>query len=344
MTTNTKTSNRLTSAGIVFDASCGISEEEQREIFAQINQIAEKNRLSLAAVADTGKAQGKKKKLFKAKKSGGLFPAVVNIAAIAVLAGGFIALYAFQGRTDAEVREGAKLYNAAERALIEEIISSDSARGELDRLSREQSQAATVEAQMAALFANISRAISENNLDEASRILRSMRDFLNTPAFLGLRSIQARKDLYTQAINSFETLVDELRRSQAALASGILSLDRSAEASFAQLQERAAQLERDLAERERTITVTERRVETLQTENATLQTNVNQVTQRANALQETVAARDTTVRNQTATINNRDACIQQIQQVIQGRVLADMSFNELNDSLARIQAALQTLN
>jgi len=65
--------------GVVFDAACGISEEEQREIFAQINAIAEKNRLSLAGGADTAAGvseKGKKKKAkrrFKAKKSGGLF-------------------------------------------------------------------------------------------------------------------------------------------------------------------------------------------------------------------------------------------------------------------------------
>jgi len=460
MTTNTTTSNK----GMVFDASCGISEEEQREIFAQINKIAEKNRLSLAASADSGK--GKKKKAFKAKKSGGFFPIVVNAAAIAVLAGGFLALHAFQGKTDAEVREGAKVYNTAERALIEEIrketssrleakeseisqIASqlenvdaelrdlhssaqeltaeqqaaedrlrtmreeylatlsnlhderslileearareaslqaqlesrtrelalvaeqsaaaiDIAQAELDRLSREQAQAASVEAQMGAFFATLTARINENRLDEAADIIATMRGFLSTPAFQGLRSIQARRELYSQAINSFDIMIDELRRTQAALATGVMSLDRSAEATFAQVQERATQLERDLADRdrrlremERNLTATttardtatqnvatlERRAETLQTQNATLTANVNRETQRANTLQETVAARDTTIRSQTATISNRDACIQQIQQVLQGKVLADMSFNELNDSLTRIQTALQTLN
>jgi len=465
MTTKTATSSRpnstLSSAGMVFDANCGIPVEEQREIFAQINRIAEKNRLSLAASTDASPEAGKgaKKKAFKAKKSGSLFPIVVNAAAVAVLAGGFIALYALQGRTNAEVREGAKVYNTAERALIEEIRRETSSRleakeseisqiasqledvdaelrdlhssaqeltaeqraaedrlramreeysatlanlqderslileearareaslqaqlenrtrelalvaeqsaaaigmaqEELDRLSREQNQAASVEAQMGAFFATLTSRINENRLDEASEIIATMRGFVNTPAFLGLRSIQARRDLYVQAINSFDVMIDELRRTQNALATGVLSLDRSAEATFAQLQERATQLERDLAERDRrlremernlTATTTARdtaaqRVETLQTQNTTLQTNVTQATQRANTLQETVAARDTTIRNQTATINNRDACIQQIQQIIQGRVLADMSFNELSDSLTRIQTALQSLN
>jgi len=444
---------------IVFDPGCGIPEEEQREIFAQINNIAEKNRLSLSVAADGVAVKGKKKRRFKAKKSGGLFPVLVNAAAIAALAGGFFALYTFQGKTDAQVREGARVYNSAERALIEEIrketssrleakeneisqIASklegvdaelrnlhssnqeltveqqaaedqlramqeeyrallsglqnersrileearmreanlqaqlesrtrelalvaeqsaaaiDIAQGELDRLSREQAQAASVEAQMGALFANLNAMINENRLEEAVGIISSMRGFLNTPAFQGLRSIQARKELYAQAINSFDTMIDELRRNRAALATGIMSLDRSAEAMFAELQEKNAQLERDIAEKDRTLrdtsaasvntaqrlTALEGRVTTLQTENRTLQADVTRESGRANSLQDQLNTRDTTIRNQTATITNRNDCIEQIQQIIQGRSIADMTIGELSDSLSRIQNALQTLN
>ena len=441
---------------IVFDASCGISEDEQREILAQINSIAEKNRLSLAAAAESAGKKGKKKR-FKAKKSGGFFPVVVNIAAIAALAGGFWALSVFQGRTDAEVREGARVYNSAERALIEEIrketssrleakeneisliasklegvdaelrnlhssnqeltveqqaaedqlramqdeyrallsglqnersrileearmreaslqaqlesrtrelalvaeqsaVAIDIAQGELDRLSREQAQAASVEAQMGALFANLNAMINENRLEEAAGIISSMRGFLNTPAFQGLRSIQARRELYVQAINSFDTMIDELRRSQAALATGIMSLDRSAEAMFAELQEKNAQLEQSIAERDRRITETERtlradvaresgRATSLQAQIDTLRADVTRENGRANSLQEQLNTRDTTIRNQTATIANRNAFVEQIQGVFQGgKTFGEMSIDELRDSSTRIQAALQSLN
>jgi len=452
--------------GIVFDASCGISEEEQREIFAQINSIAEKNRLSLAASAAAATAdggippgKGKKKKLFKAKKSGGLFPLLVNVAAIAALAGGFFVLYAFQGKTNATVREGTKVYNSAERALIEEIrketssrleakeneislIASqlenvdaelrdlhssaqdltaeqraaedrlramreeyraalanlqdersvileearmreaslqaqlesrtrelalvaeqsaaaiDIARGELEQLSREQAQAASVEAQMGAFFATLTSRINENRLDEAAEIIVTMRGFLNTPAFMGLRSIQARRDLYLQSINSFDVMIEELRRTQAALATGVMSLDRSAEATLAQLQERNAQLERDLAERNRSVAEMERTLQASSTASAgaaqnvtvlerrveTLQADVARESGRANSLQEQVNTRDNTIRTQTATIANRNDCIEQIQNVIRGRSIADMTIGELSDSLSRIQNALQSLN
>jgi len=93
-------------------ASAKISEEEQREIFNQINGIAEKNRRSLST--DPTKS-------FKAKKNGGLFPVLTNVFAAVMLAGGFFALYAFQSEAEVQAREGTRIFNPAERALIEEI-------------------------------------------------------------------------------------------------------------------------------------------------------------------------------------------------------------------------------
>jgi hypothetical protein len=91
----------------------GIPEEEQREILAQIDEIAEMNRLAFSASADEER--------FKAKKSGRLLPALVNAFAALALAAGFAGLTAAQGAADARAREGARLFNGAERALISEI-------------------------------------------------------------------------------------------------------------------------------------------------------------------------------------------------------------------------------
>jgi len=100
------TSNSEDAFGIVFDAKSGISEEEQREILAKINNIAEKNRLSLS------EGEGKSKKTrFKAKKSGGRFPVIVNIIAFSALAAGLLILISMQGKTDARIRTGTKVYN-----------------------------------------------------------------------------------------------------------------------------------------------------------------------------------------------------------------------------------------
>jgi len=278
-------------SGIVFDSKSGISEEEQREILAKINNIAEKNRLSLS---EGGQDGGKNKdKGFKAKKSGGFFPIVVNIAAIAALAGGLVLLSSMQWKTDAEVRTGSKVYNSVERALIEEIRketrngAAANAVGELERLNREQYLSTAIEDQMGAFFANLNRQITDNNLEEAGSTIKSMRDFINTPAFQSLRSIQARKGLYTQAINSFETMIEETTKYQTALDG-----DNPNQNPFSDFQTRIAQLEHDLAEKNKTIEAlgsegsgASRRLNELQKANSSLQTEYRQLERTNNTLQ-----------------------------------------------------------
>jgi chromosome segregation ATPase len=451
---------------MVFDTGCGISEEEQREIFAQINAIAEKNRLSLAAGADGISEKGKKKKAkrgFKAKKSGGLFPVLVNIAAIAALAGGFFALYTLQGKTDAEVREGARVYNTAERALIDTIRKETSSRletkeneisvitsqledidaqlrelhssnkelsveqktaedqlkslqteyrsalasvqdersrileesrareaslqsqlesrtrelalvskqnaaivdlafNEMEQLSGEQNQTAIVEAQMGAFFANLNNKINENRLDEASEIVQSMRNFLNTPAFQGLRAIQARKEMYAQTINTFETLIEEMRRNQAALATGVMSLDRSAEKTLADLKEENDQLKKtmqmsssdtvkQLAEMKKKVDGLENDKKTLTASSAEKENQIkalNRETERLNGViqdrENTIAARNNTITVNDRTIANRNDVLGRIRSEIEGgKAVDDMSFNEIRESLAKIQNAMRGL-
>jgi hypothetical protein len=79
---------------IAMDVSCGISAEEQKEILAQINGIAEKNRRSLSAAADVSDEKG----IFKAKKSGSFFPILVNAAALALIIGGGGGAVRFSGQ------------------------------------------------------------------------------------------------------------------------------------------------------------------------------------------------------------------------------------------------------
>jgi len=276
---------------IVFDAKSGISEEEQREILAKINNIAEKNRLSISEGPE-----GKSKNLsFKAKKSGGVFPIAVNIAAVMALAGGLVLLSSMQGKTDAQARTGSKVYNSVERALIEEIrkeIRNDAA-DELERLNRDHYQSSAIEAQMGAFFANLNRQITDNRLDEAGGTIQSMREFINTPAFEALRSIQERKGLYTQAINSFDTMVEETKKYQAAL---------NSDASYSDMQARIARLEQDLSEKNKTVEALssqgsgasrrlnelEKANSSLQADNKRLTTDLDRQTRSAASLQQSV--------------------------------------------------------
>ena len=134
---------------IAIDAGAGISEEEQRQILTQINGIAEKNRESLSS----GTAGGREG--FRAKKSGGLFPVLVNAAAAIVLIGGFLLLAAFQSGADVQAREGTRVFNDAERALIEEIRrETGGLLAETDReIAQLLSMLAEVEAQLQGLIA-----------------------------------------------------------------------------------------------------------------------------------------------------------------------------------------------
>jgi uncharacterized coiled-coil protein SlyX len=365
------TTDSRDSSGIVFDSKSGISEEEQREILAKIDNIAEKNRLSLS------EGEGKNKKnRFKAKKSGGRFPIIVNIIAFTALAGGLAVLISTQGKTDARIRTGAKVYNSAERALIDEIrketqneaAASANAGVELDRLNREQSQAAAVEDQIGAFFANLNRQIADNRLDEAAATIRAMREFINTPSFEALRPIQARKGLYTQAIISFETMIEQTRKYQ----TGPDSVAGDQNNSGA-LQARITQLEQNLAEKDKTIDALssqgsgatrrlnelEKANNTLQAENKRLTTDLDRQTRSATKaendlktekaetarLNQAVITRDSTIARHETTIANRNDVITRIRSEVElDRDYDDIPPSEIKTRITRIQSALRSVN
>ena len=420
MTNETMTNSTMTDdEAMVFDADCGISEEEQREIFEHINGIAEKNRMAFSGAADG--LNRKKAWKFKAKKSGGFFPIMVNVVAIMALAGGFFALYVFQGKTDAEVREGARVYNSAERALIEEIRRETSSRleakeneislissqlegidaelrelysssqeftaeqhadedrlkamqeeyrsalafvqdersrileearareaslqaqlesrtrelaivseqsaaaigvaqAELERLSREQNQAASVEGQMGALFATLNDRIYENRLEDASGIIRSMRGFLNTPAFQGLRSMQARKELYTQAVNTLDSMVEEARKNQVMLALAGKSSAGDLEKALADLQEENLLLKENVAGLTRTVEAATSqgsgladRLSELGTQVQTLQSQNSGLQRQNNDIRSDMAAKDRAITTLEGERDTRDRTITRLE-------------------------------
>jgi len=369
--------------GITFDAKSGIPEEEQREILAKINNIAEKNRLSLL---ESGQGGGKDRR-FKAKKSGGVFPVVVIVAAAAALAGGFALLSSIQWKTDTQARTGSKVENSVERALIEEIRketrneAAANAAGELERLNREHYLASGVEDQIGAFFANLNRQISENRLDEAALTIKAMREFINTPAFADLRSIQARKGLYIQAVNSFETMIGEARQYKAAL-----NGDNQGTGLLSDYQARIARIEQDLEEKNKTIEALssegsgasrrlndlEKSNSALQAENRKLATDLDRQTRSAGTLQQnlaqtttqlqqaaadlqtekretarlnqTVSDRDNTIRTRDNTIASRNDVIARIR----GEVELDREYDqippaEIKERITRIQNALRSL-
>ena len=143
----------MKSDDFILDSKSGISVEEQKEILLKINGIAESNRRSLSE--DSGKKQGGKQ-IIKAKKSTAIFPLIVNIAAVAILAGGGYFLISFNGKVDAEIRTGTAVYNHMERALIEEIRKDTSAKiaAKESEISMISSRLQEVDAELMQLFSS----------------------------------------------------------------------------------------------------------------------------------------------------------------------------------------------
>jgi len=440
--------------GITIDASSGISVEEQQEILVQINGIAEKNRQSLSAGTETGGNLGNN---FKAKKNGGLFPVLVNVFALVVLAGGFFALHSLQRDANAQAREGTRVFSDIERALIDEIrrettamlaakdreineilgslgdvesqlqelvhgsevltleqqaiqaqlmlqlderraalaqareersqileearsreailqaqldarsremdavvarhsAELDATRAELAQISREQTQAAAVEAQIAAFFANIHARIAENRFDEAKQAIVSLREFINSPAFHGVRAIQARRDLYTQATDALETMLEEHRIAQEAMIAGALPPDRDAEI---RLQGEVSRLEDELASARdamvagdagaaQHIAQLQSSITTLQTTNATLTTQVSTLqgsltsqTQTAETLRQEAATQQTQITSLNQAVSARENTIRELEEQ---NTSQEQTIANLNTQLTQIREALQALS
>jgi chromosome segregation ATPase len=419
-------------SGVVFDANSGISREEQREILDGINRIAEKNRRSLSGTARS----------FKASKKGGLFPIAVNAAVALILAGGFFAMSSLHDREEIRLREGTKVFNSAERALISEIrketslqieakenemfqiiskmedvdarlrelysnnmeLSSDqlaaegnlkrlqdeyrlnlaglrddrsrilenarvreaglyaqleersreisalserseaalsSARGELERLRTEEEKAAAIEAQLGAFFQLSGDQIRSGLFAEAGDTLKIMRVFLNTPAFQGFRSVQARKELYTQSITALETMLEEARRNQEALTAAGKTPAEDSYGALEELLAKNAQLEQTIAGLNQSLQSAgshgsglTRRLTELERSAAALQTSLS-------AREQTIASLESNNTNLSQTLSTQDNTIRELRTQ---NAAQEERISSLDTQLTSLRQALQALS
>jgi chromosome segregation ATPase len=426
---------------VVFDVKSGISEEDQREILADINGIAEKNRQSLASAAPAGR--------IKAKKNGGIFPLAVNGIALLLLAGGFFLLSTLHTTDDVRLRAGTKVFNSAERALIEEIrketllqieekeneinriiakmtevdalleemyssnreLSADqraaedslkllyeeyrqglsalqddrsrilenartretalyaqleartrefsavseqqeaamtAAYGELERLNAEHDKAAVIEAQLTAYVTSAGALIRNGELIQAADTITAMRQFLNTPAFQGIRSVQARKDFYTRTITVLETLLEDARTNQAASGGGnYVQPDTASTMVIEELVAEKARLEETIAELNRSAAAAGSRNSDAARRLGELD-NANAVLRNTNASLESAAA---ALRNTNASL---EAAAREREEVIAGlrsqnaaltRTVAarDSQISELEAKISGLDSEISTL-
>ncbi|MDR2467563.1 MAG: hypothetical protein LBD22_01220 [Spirochaetaceae bacterium] len=299
---NTELEERNGSEGaLTIDTTSGISAEEQREIIANIDAIA--GATSIAAVP----------RKIAARKRGVLFPLIINCAALVLLAGGVFLLWRFFKEDDTVIRMTGSSLDSAEGRLIEEIRGDfDAAREEIARLTSNLEKATAFEWQMSGFYKTVNDAYTAGKLADAQAILRSMREFINTPSFAGIRQIEERREINMAMLDAMTRLIDESIRTsrvteelnEAAQMAERATLEKEdalrrveeLDAERAALAKTAEQRAATLTERDRvigelraqttdlrdTITTQEQRISTLTTQNATL-------TQRLSAVQQALS-------------------------------------------------------
>jgi len=371
---------------VIFDDKSGIPVEEQKEILDQINGIAEKNRKSLSQGAKTG---------YYAKKSGAVFPLVVNIAALVVLGFGVMFLIWFNSKIDAQVKTGNAVYNLTEKALIEEIrnetaqriavkemeISSiasrlkevdnqlmelysiqdltseqlaaqeslialqasyrdelavlqeerariledsrsreaalraqleerarefasmrqrtsdelDSAKSEIERLSTESEKIAAIDSQFSGGLALINTLVKDGRFDQAAETLESLRYLSNNNPLSSLRSFAVKREFYNKSLDSMETLIADLRKSDRPSNAG---------AETSEMQAKNEELENKIAEMQKTIDAANagssgqtRRLSELEASVRSLESDKNSLEAERNTLSQTITARNNSIRD-----------------------------------------------
>jgi len=290
----------------VFDSSSGIPVEEQKEILAKINGIAEKRRrhLSQSAVEETA---------VKAKNNSAFFPLLVNITALLVLCGGAWFIFYFNGKKDVQVRQGTGAYDSAEKALIDEI-RKDSAMSELEKMSYDQEKADAIEAQLAGGLETISDLIRDAKYDQAAKSIENYRYINNKGVFPSSRSAQAKKEFYNKAFDSMETMITHLRVTGGADSLEMFTKNEQLEAKVSEMQKTLDSFSGSSGQQARRLKEVETKLET------------------------TVAEKDKTIASLEAERNNLKQSVSDLNDVATGK---DQRIAELQSQLDIIRQLLK---
>lgn len=225
-----------------FDTASGIPVEEQRQILADINALAERERLAAPPRFTAA-----------AKKRGFRFPLLVNLGAVLLLGAGFWGIRAFHRQEDAAIRESAASLGITERKLIQEI-RRETARliAEKDAaISDTQAKLTAADAEYQALQLEAERETSQANLQylEKLRALLELQDAyrhtlttLNKERSQLLENARVREaNLYAQLEERAGILSGELQKGQRDLSAAREELGRLSDE-----QERLVQIEGQL--------------------------------------------------------------------------------------------------
>lgn len=135
------------------NGTAGITEEDEREIRLEIERVAGENRITVSEELFD----------FTPVRNGAVFPVLVNVIGLAVLAGGVFLLAQIFAGNDAELRSSSEQIVTAESRLIEEIRRETEAElaAKEAEIAEIQQQLASISEERAALAADIESQIAQ---------------------------------------------------------------------------------------------------------------------------------------------------------------------------------------
>ncbi|HOV38984.1 MAG TPA: hypothetical protein PLG79_09700, partial [Spirochaetales bacterium] len=256
----------------VFDPSAGISEEDQKEILSQIEEIASKNRLTVSPDILA----------VKAPKQGYAFPFLVNLGAILILSVGFLILSAFFKQNESELRGETIALKTAEGRLIEEIKKETEAQLRLkeQEINSIQSRLLEIDKEKNDLMVNMNSKIKqreeelrkamEKELEEERRRLTS-QGLSSADIDARLRQLEQEKTSQNNAqVEAYRRQAEaerakmeaDLLKLQADFQRNLASLSTERERILEESRKREASLQSQLEERTRALELEKSRSQT----------------------------------------------------------------------------------
>jgi chromosome segregation ATPase len=182
-----------------------------------------------------------------------------------------------------------------------------SARIELERLSGDQEKGAAIEAQLSGMYVRAAAGINDGRLREAAATLVSMRDFINTPSFQGIRSVQPRRAFYLSSIGTLEGLINLAEKLDAAVnAAGAGQGGAEYERAITELEERNAALEEQVAGLNQAVTASD-------AEGSGLGRQIGELQSRISDLQTRTAEQERTLEEQRRTLDEQGRTLEERQ-------------------------------
>jgi chromosome segregation ATPase len=243
------------------------------------------------------------------------------------------------------------------------------ARAELERLSGDQEKGAAIEAHLGGLYTDAAAQVNAGRLEAALGTLATMREFINTPSFQNVRSIQARKNFYLSSIDTLEGVIAiaeklnavvaaseageqeraiaELAEKNAVLEEQVAGLNRAASGTqsslsrqLTELQNRISGLQTQVSSQQRSISEKDTNITDLNTRNSTLTQQVSGLNQQLGSLTQ---ERETLTQQVSGLNQQRETLNQQLSGLTQQRDTLNQQLGSLNQTVAQRETTIEGL-